>query len=58
MPWIGTAPVFFVFCGDARRLERIGELRDHPEHNGRLEGFFNAAVDAALVMQTLIHPRG
>jgi nitroreductase len=52
MPWIGTAPVFFVFCGDARRLERIGELRGHPEPNGRLEGFFNAAVDAALAMQT------
>jgi len=54
MPWIGAAPVFFVFCGDARRLERIGELRGHPESNGRLEGFFNAAVDAALVMQTFI----
>jgi FMN reductase [NAD(P)H] len=54
MPWIGTAPVFFVFCGDARRLERIGELRGHPEPNGRLEGFFNAAVDAALAMQTLV----
>jgi nitroreductase len=54
MPWIGTAPVFFVFCGDARRLERIGELRGHPEPNGRLEGFFNAAVDAALAMQTFI----
>ena len=54
MPWIGTAPVFFVFCGDARRLERIGELRGHPERNGRLEGFFNAAVDAALAMQTFI----
>jgi nitroreductase len=54
MPWIGAAPVFFVFCGDARRLERIGELRGHPEANGRLEGFFNAAVDAALVMQTFI----
>ena len=54
MPWIGAAPVFFVFCGDARRLERIGELRGHPEPNGRLEGFFNAAVDAALVMQTFI----
>ena len=54
MPWIGTAPVFFVFCGDARRLERIGELRGHPEPNGRLEGFFNAAVDAALTMQTFI----
>jgi nitroreductase len=54
MPWIDTAPVFFVFCGDARRLERIGELRGHPETNGRLEGFFNAAVDAALAMQTFI----
>jgi FMN reductase [NAD(P)H] len=54
MPWIGTAPVFFVFCGDARRLERIGELRGHPEPNGRLEGFFNAAVDAALALQTFI----
>ena len=29
MPWIGNAPVFLVFCGDARRLERIGELRAH-----------------------------
>jgi FMN reductase [NAD(P)H] len=54
MPWIGNAPVFLVFCGDARRLERIGELRGHRQGNGRLEGFFNAAVDAALVMQTFI----
>src|ERR1700759_2964712 len=41
MPWIGTAPVFLVFCGDARRLERIGEFRQHPNDNGGLEGFFN-----------------
>src|ERR1700740_3504638 len=27
MPWIGIAPVFFVFLGDARRLQRIGEMR-------------------------------
>lgn len=54
MPWIGTAPVFLVFCGDARRLEQIGKLRGHEQKNGRLEGFFNAAIDAALVMQTLI----
>ncbi|MGH7059382.1 MAG: nitroreductase family protein [Stellaceae bacterium] len=57
MPWIGAAPVFLVFCGDARRLERLGELRGHSVENsrvenGRLEGFFNAAVDAALVLQT------
>ncbi|HEY0526012.1 MAG TPA: nitroreductase family protein [Stellaceae bacterium] len=54
MPWIGAAPLFLVFCGDARRLQRIGELRSHPQDNGNLEGFFNAAVDAALVMQTFI----
>ena len=54
MPWIGNAPVFLVFCGDARRLERIGELRGRPQENGKLEGFFNAAVDAALVLQSFI----
>src|SRR5437868_8045318 len=54
MPWIGTAPVFLVFLGDARRLERLGELRGHPQDNGALEGFFNATVDAALSLQTCI----
>ena len=54
MPWVGDAPVFLVFCGDAYRLERIGELRRHSNENGRLEGFFNAAMDAALVLQTFI----
>jgi nitroreductase len=54
MPWIGNAPVFLVFCGDARRLERIGEMRGHALDNGKLEGFFNAAIDAALVLQTFI----
>jgi nitroreductase len=54
MPWIGNSPVFLLFCGDARRLERIGEMRGHTADNGRFEGFFNAAVDAALVLQTFI----
>src|SRR5882757_8527923 len=54
MPWIGVSPVFFVFLGDARRLQRIGELRGKPVRNGTLEGFFNASVDAALAMQTMI----
>jgi FMN reductase [NAD(P)H] len=54
MPWIGLSPVFFVFLGDARRLQRVGELRDKPIRNGTLEGFFNASVDAALAMQTMI----
>jgi nitroreductase len=49
MPWIGNAPVFLVFLGDARRLERISR---HPVENATLEGFFNATVDAALALQT------
>jgi nitroreductase len=52
MPWIGAAPVFLVFLGDARRLEKIGEMRGHPQPNSALEGFFNATVDAALALQT------
>jgi nitroreductase len=52
MPWIGNAPVFLVFLGDARRLDRLGELRGKPRENGALEGFFNATVDAALALQT------
>jgi FMN reductase [NAD(P)H] len=54
MPWIGTAPVFLVFLGDARRLERLGGLRGHRQDNGALEGFFNATVDAALALQTCV----
>ncbi len=54
MPWIGAAPVFLVFLGDARRLERIGALRGKPQDNGALEGFFNAAIDAALALQSCV----
>jgi nitroreductase len=49
MPWIGVSPVFFIFLGDARRLQRIGELRGKPVCNGSLEGFFNASVDAMIL---------
>jgi FMN reductase [NAD(P)H] len=58
MPWIGAAPVFLVFLGDARRLERIGEMRGHTVANGALEGFFNATVDAALALQTCVLAAG
>jgi FMN reductase [NAD(P)H] len=54
MPWIGKSPVFLVFCGDARRLERICSMRGHAQDNRDLEAFLNASVDAALAMQTFI----
>src|SRR5467141_546835 len=38
MPWIGNAPVFLVFCGDAYRLERIGELRGHRRRTASSKG--------------------
>jgi len=54
MPWIANAPVFFVFLGDARRLQRIGEMRGMALRNGTLEGFFDASIDAALAMQAMV----
>src|SRR5262245_46840592 len=55
MPWIATAPLFRVFCGDQRRLRRIsGELRNRPFPNDTLDMFMNAAVDAGLVLQSFV----
>jgi nitroreductase len=54
MPWIGTSPVFLIYCADPRRLEEICRLRGHPQPQRDLEAFLNASVDAALAMQTFI----
>jgi nitroreductase len=55
MPWIATAPLFMVFCGDHRRLRRVAnELRHRPFPNDTLDMFMNAAVDAGLVLQSFI----
>ena len=52
MPWIGEAPLFLVFCGDNLRLRRAAALRGKPFPNDNVDMFMNAAVDAALAMQT------
>ena len=54
MPWIANAPVFLVFCGNNRRIRRIGDWRGKPFANEHLDHFLNAAVDAALVMMSFI----
>ena len=54
MPWIGTAPVFLVFCGDNRRIRRISELRGRRFGNDHLDSFLNAAVDAGMALQSCI----
>lgn len=54
MPWVRGAPAFLVFCGNGRRLRRIFARRGQPFVNEHLDGFFNPAVDAALVMMNFV----
>lgn len=53
-PFITDAPLVLVFCGDLRRARKISELRGLPYVQNTLDNFMNAAVDAALAMQTYI----
>ena len=53
-PFITNAPLVLVFCGDLRRARKISEFRGLPYVQNTLDNFMNAAVDAALAMQTYI----
>jgi nitroreductase/FMN reductase [NAD(P)H] len=52
--WAAAAPVFLAWCGDSRRIRRLAEWRGHAFANDHLDAFMNAAVDAAICMQTFI----
>jgi nitroreductase len=54
MPWIRGAPAFLVFCGSGRRLRRLFSRRGDAYPNEHLDGFFNPAVDASLVMMNFM----
>jgi nitroreductase len=54
MPWIRHAPVFLVFLANGRRLPKISQMRGKPFPNDHLDLFFNATVDAAIVMTTML----
>lgn len=54
MPWLATAPVFLVFLANGRRLPAIAQARGKPFPNDHLDLFFNATVDAALVLATFL----
>src|SRR5262249_17906204 len=53
-PWAARAPAFAVFCGNNRRQRRLHELPGHPFANDHLDAFFNAAVDAGIVLATFV----
>lgn len=54
MPWIGQAPAFLIFLANARRVPFISERSGKPFPNDHLDLFFNATVDAALVLATFL----
>jgi nitroreductase/FMN reductase [NAD(P)H] len=49
-PWVEKAPVLLVFCGNNRRQRQIHQWRGRPFPNDHLDAFFNAAVDAGIVL--------
>jgi nitroreductase/FMN reductase [NAD(P)H] len=55
MPWVLDAPVFLVFLANGQRIPRIAKIRDKPFPNDHLDLFFNATVDAAIVLATFLH---
>jgi nitroreductase/FMN reductase [NAD(P)H] len=53
-PFIRSAPAFLVFLANGRRLAEISKMRGKPFPNDHLDQFFNAAVDAGIVLSTFI----
>jgi nitroreductase len=50
MPWIEDAPAFLMFVGNGERLPAMCERHGKPFPNDHLDQFFNAAVDAGIVL--------
>jgi nitroreductase len=53
-PFIRTAPAFLVFLANGRRLPEISRMRGKPFPNDHLDQFFNAAVDAGILLSTFM----
>jgi FMN reductase [NAD(P)H] len=54
MPWVIEAPVFLVFLANGRRMPQLSRLRGKPFPNDHLDLFFNATVDAGIVLATFL----
>ena len=53
-PWVKAAPAFLVFCANNRRHRLLFDWRSRPFVNDYLDPFFNASVDAGIVLATFI----
>jgi nitroreductase len=54
MPWLREAPVFILLLANGRRVPFMSKLRGKPFPNDHLDLFFNATVDAAIVLATFL----
>ncbi len=54
MPWLREAPVFLMFLANGRRVPAVSQRRGRPFPNDHLDLFFNAVVDASLVLATFM----
>ena len=54
MPWLKQAPVFLIFLANGRRTPFVAEMRGKPFPNDHLDLFFNATVDAGIVLATFV----
>lgn len=54
MLWIADAPAFLMFVANGERLPLMAGERGKPFPNDHLDQFFNASVDAAIVLATFI----
>ncbi|GAB5469634.1 MAG: hypothetical protein Kilf2KO_26640 [Rhodospirillales bacterium] len=54
-PWLRTAPVLLVFCGDGRRIRSLAAARARPFANDHLDSFMNAAVDAGIALASSLY---
>lgn len=53
-PWAKAGPALLVFCGNNRRHRLLFDWRGRPFVNDYLDPFFNAGVDAGIVLATFI----
>lgn len=54
MPWISSAPVFLLFCGDSRRIRDVCEFHNTGFAHDPLDALVNAVADSAIVLQNFI----
>lgn len=52
--WTAGSPALVVVCGNNRRQRIVHEMRGYPFVNDHLDAFFNASVDAAIVLAAFV----